>query len=427
MNDDAHVGFVGSSGPQGARSAQKAETSRSELDTAKLASARLWALSRHPYLSSALFASTVVAVPGLDGATVDEAWRLYVDPEVVTRWSVAELGSLLVHHTGHLLRDHAGRARSLGLGPAQADDWALAADAEINDDLSHPDLRLPGEVVLPATLGCEPGRLAEEYLHLGDFRTPDHHDCGSGADAQPRPWELAGDAGGGVPVGEREMLQCQTASRVVDYARSGRGRVSAGWRRWAEEVLEPAVDWRRVLAAEIRKGITTVAGRADYSYRRPSRRSGASPDVVLPALERPLPEVAVLCDTSGSMDGAALARVLAEVQGLLRGVGVGRSRLRVLAVDASVHTTRQVHDVRQVELVGGGGTDMVAGIEAASRLRPRPSVLVVLTDGMTPWPGEAPKGMEVVIGLVGAEEEARGGQVWSTPAWARTVHLDLAA
>jgi predicted metal-dependent peptidase len=398
-----------------------------EVDHAKLASARLWAVARHPYLSSALFASTVVGVPGLGGATVDQAWRLYVDPDVVERWSVAELGSLMVHHTGHLVRDHAGRAAHLGLSPAEAGDWAMAADAEINDDLAHPDLRLPGEVILPQSLGCEPGRLAEEYLHRGDFEMPDHPDCGSGADAQPRAWELVGDAGGGVPVGERELLQAQTASRVVDYARAGRGRVATGWRRWAEELLEPKIDWRRVLAAEVRKGITTVAGRSDYSYRRPSRRAGVSPNVVLPALERPVPEIAVLCDTSGSMGAGELASVLAEVEGLLRGVGVGRSRLRVVAVDAAVHTNRAVTNVSQVELVGGGGTDMGAGIEAVARLRPRPSVLVILTDGMTPWPAEAPKAMVVVVGLIGAEDGSRGGQVWAAPAWARVVHVDAAA
>ncbi len=399
------------------------------LDLHKVAAARLWAAARHPYLASALFASTVVAVPELGGASVDEAWRLYVDPEVVEGWTVAELGSLMVHHTGHLVRDHAGRARALGVDHARAGDWALAADAEINDDLVHTDLRLPGEVVLPATLGCEHGRLAEEYINLGDFHMPDHPDypdCGSGADAQPRPWELAGDAGGGLPPGERELLACQTASRVLDYAKSGRGRVATGWQRWAEERLEPRVDWRRVLAAEIRKGLTTVAGRADYSYRRPSRRAGSSPEVVLPALERPVPEVAVLCDTSGSMGGDDLAQVLAEVEGLLRGVGVGRSSLRVLAVDAAVHTTRRVTSASLVELVGGGGTDMSVGIDGAARLRPRPSVLVVLTDGMTPWPQEPPKGMEVVIGLIGTQSGTGGGQVWAPPAWARVVHVDPA-
>jgi predicted metal-dependent peptidase len=404
-----------------------------ELDAAKVSAARLWAVARHPYLASALFASTVIPVPDLGGATVDEAWRLYVDPEVVDRWTVAELGSLMVHHTGHLLRDHAGRARTMGLGPGQADDWALAADAEINDDLTHADLRLPGEVVLPETLGCEAGRLAEEYFHAGSFTPPDnadhplHQDCGSGADGQLRPWELAGDAGGGLPPGERELVQCHTASRVLDFARQGRGRVAAGWQRWAEEVLEPSVDWRRVLAGEIRKGLTAVAGRVDYSYRRPSRRAGASPSVVLPALEQPVPEVAVLCDTSGSMVGEQLAQVLAEVEGLLRSVGVARTQLRVLTGDAAVHTARRVSRASQVDLVGGGGTDMGVGIEAAARLRPRPAVLVVLTDGMTPWPADPPKGMQVVIGLVDGGPGARGGQVWETPPWARVVHVDDAA
>ncbi|MBW3627645.1 MAG: hypothetical protein KY412_08580, partial [Actinobacteria bacterium] len=122
-----------------------------------------------------------------------------------------------------------------------------------------------------------------------------------------------------------------------------------------------------------------------------------------------------------------LAQVLAEVEGLLRSVGVGRGQLRVLAGDAAVHTARRVSRASQVDLVGGGGTDMGAGIEAAARLRPRPAVLVVLTDGMTPWPAEAPKGMQVVIGLVDDGPRARGGQVWATPAWARVVHVDDAA
>jgi predicted metal-dependent peptidase len=70
---------------------------------------------------------------------------------------------------------------------------------------------------------------------------------------------------------------------------------------------------------------------------------------------------------------------------------------------------------------------MGAGIEAVARLRPRPSVLVILTDGMTPWPAEAPKAMVVVVGLIGAEDGSRGGQVWAAPAWARVVHVDAAA
>jgi predicted metal-dependent peptidase len=138
-----------------------------------------------------------------------------------------------------------------------------------------------------------------------------------------------------------------------------------------------------------------------------------------------VPEVLVLCDTSGSMGDDDLAIVLAEVDGLLKGVGLARNRVRVMAVDAAVQAVQNVSNIRQINLVGGGGTDMGAGLVAAAKLRPRPSVIVVLTDGMTPWPAEAPKGMQVVVGIIG--NPARGGRPWAAPTWARVVPIDAAA
>jgi predicted metal-dependent peptidase len=85
------------------------------------------------------------------------------------------------------------------------------------------------------------------------------------------------------------------------------------------------MDWRRALAAELRKAVADTAGAVDYTYRRPSRRATAVGNVVLPALRRPVPEVAVVCDTSGSMSDDLLAASLAEVDGLLRALGLARS------------------------------------------------------------------------------------------------------
>ena len=395
------------------------------LDAHKLAVARLWAVSRHPYLAAALFAVQVVPKEGLGGVAVDESWRLYVDPETVDEWSVEVLGSLLVHHTGHLLRDHAGRARRLGVAEDTSKDWALAADAEINDDLMGTGLRLL-DPVLPQALGWNPGRLAEEYFHCEHRETETEPDCGSGADSRPRPWELMRGEGGGLPPGERDLIRCQVAAEVLQHSREGRGRLPNSWRRWAEDLLEPKIDWRKALGAELRKGVGTVSGRVDYTYRRPSRRASVSPDVLLPALERPTPEVAVVCDTSGSMAEAQLGQVLVEVDALLRSLGLARGRIRVLAVDAAVHAVQRVSSARQLQLVGGGGTDMGAGIAAAVRLRPRPTVVVVLTDGMTPWPAEPPKGVQVVVGLIGPDQP-RGGRPWEPPGWARVVRIDAAA
>ena len=193
----------------------------------------------------------------------------------------------------------------------------------------------------------------------------------------------------------------------------------AGLLRWAEQTLQPAVDWRRVLAAELRRAVADTAGAVDYSYRRPSRRAPVAGPVVLPALRRPVPEVAVVCDTSGSMTEDLLAAALAEVEGLLRSLGLAR-QVRVLACDTAVGAVRRVTSARQVELVGGGGTDMGAGIDAAAALRPRPAVTVVLTDGFTPWPDRPPRGSRVVVALLG--DEAPDG-----PGWARSVRVPTAA
>ena len=126
-------------------------------------------------------------------------------------------------------------------------------------------------------------------------------------------------------------------------------------------------------------------------------------------------EVAVVCDTSGSMTDDLLAMALAEVEGLLRSLGMSR-QVRVLACDTAAAPAQRVSSSRQVELVGGGGTDMGAGITAAYALRPRPAITVVLTDGYTPWPDRAPKGMRVVVALLGDSSP-------DAPAWARAVRV----
>ena len=83
----------------------------------------------------------------------------------------------------------------------------------------------------------------------------------------------------------------------------------------------------------------------------------------------------------------------------------------------------------QVQLIGGGGTDMGAGLAAATGLRPRPQVVVVLTDGWTPWPARSPRAVSVVVGLL-ADPPLDGGGVGGGPAgvpsWARTVRIDRA-
>jgi predicted metal-dependent peptidase len=373
-----------------------------------------------------VFGATVIAEPGSGTVAVDESWRMHADPELTATWTAAELGSVLVHHVCHLLRTHGERARAASVGPADTQDWVRAADAEINDDLVLAGLKLPGNPVLPQHLGAPDGWLAEQYYQAihADGRLPlqvagegaanqGRYDkwleCGSGADGQP-----SGGGSGELPQWQADLLRRQVAQDVIAHGKQP-GTVPAGLLRWAAEMLSPKVDWRRLLAAELRRAVREVTGAVDYSYRKPSRRSAVTGDVVLPALRRPVPEVAVVCDTSGSMTEDLLAMALAEVEGLLKGLGLTR-QLRVLACDTAVGAAQRVSSARQVTLTGGGGTDMGAGIAAAAGLRPRPAVCVVLTDGYTPWPGGAPKGMRVVVGLLGSAAP-------DAPAWAKAVRV----
>ena len=199
---------------------------------------------------------------------------------------------MLVHHVGHLLRDHAGRARSLLVPREGTERWVLAADAEINDDLGDGSLELPGEPVTPAKLGLPPHRFAEEYYRaLPEPPRGGCHDCGSGCDSVTRPWDSEGE---GLGRGQADLLRCQVAAEVLRCSRGlAPGTVPAGLRRWAEQVLGSRVDWRTLLAAEIRRGLAVVAGMVDYSYARPARRASAVPDVILPSFIRRVPELAV--------------------------------------------------------------------------------------------------------------------------------------
>ena len=389
-----------------------------------LAAARLWAATKFPYLATGVFGAQVIADQGSGTVSVDESWRMHADPEVTAGWTPAQLGSVLIHHVCHLLRTHGERAQGTGVRPDEAADWIRAADAEINDDLVPAGLELPGHPVLPRDLRAEDGLLAEQYFagmrrHASraaenQARSGPWLDCGSGADGIPRPGQ-GQRVEAGLPRWQADLLRRQVAQDVIAHGKQP-GTVPAGLLRWAEEILTPKVNWRAVLAAELRRAVAEVSGAVDYSYRRPSRRSAVAGPVVLPALRRPVPEVAVVCDTSGSMTEDLLAMVLAEVEGLLRALGLAR-QVRVLACDTAVGAARRVTSARQVELVGGGGTDRGAGIGAAAALRPRPAVTVVLTDGYTPWPAAAPKGMRVVVGLLGERAP-------EAPPWTRSVRVE---
>ncbi|WP_051733078.1 vWA domain-containing protein [Kitasatospora phosalacinea] len=401
------------------------------LDTGKLFAARLHAVRARPYLATALFAMHVVESRRVPTMAVDRYWRCYVSPGFVDRTPEEELASVWVHEVSHLLRDHARRGdlamRALDLdGPADRLRVNLAADCEINDDAFGDGLVRPADAVYPATLGLAGDGLMEDYLRQFTIDTKYQRlvwlECGSGADGLEREWELGPDGARGLADHERDLVRFRVAQGIL--ARPG--DTPAGWRRWADEVFHPPQPWRRLLGAAIRSVVAAAGAGADYSYGRPARRSTSLPGVVLPSLRHRPPRVAVVVDTSGSVSDAELGTALLETAAILRAVGGRRELVSVLSCDAAARAVQQVADAGGLALVGGGGTDLRAGFAAALRRRPAPDVVVVLTDGQTPWPS-APPPCRTVVGLFPrrrvVDEDDPAYVPDDPPSWAKVVTL----
>jgi predicted metal-dependent peptidase len=126
--------------------------------------------------------------------------------------------------------------------------------------------------------------------------------------------------------------------------------------------------------------------------------------------------VSIVVDTSGSMSRSDLSAALSEIRGVLKSAGVSGDRVTVITCDAASGAAQKISRVEDVQLVGGGGTDMRVGIDAAEKSRPDSHVILTITDGLTPWPDKPTKARLVCV-IVGDDS----GAASDTPDWALTV------
>lgn len=400
----------------------------------KIQAARFKLINERPYIATALLALQTVKLDELETMGVDQNWRLYFDPKVAEKWDVDEIAAVLYHEVLHMIRSHHTRLKNFPNRIAN-----IAADAEINDDLLKEGFKLPERPVTPESINMPPGLLAEEYAEelmkrtkeeieriLSEFSITDISNpkpgsgaCGSIATGTYEPWEEKNNQDApGLTEAEIEILRRKTAKAIKIYEQThSRGSVPSYLSRWADEILTPQVKWQQELTSIIKNTVSSIAGRVDYSYRHPARRQSAVKNIVLPSMQQPVPTIAVVIDTSGSISDKMLGQAVTEIKGILQASGL-KDRIWYIACDAEVHITKQINNVSQIKLAGGGGTDMRKGIEAAEKLKPRPDICIVLTDGYTPWPDTAPRGMKVIVGLINSEAK-------DVPPWAKMVNIKI--
>jgi predicted metal-dependent peptidase len=376
---------------------------KSEGYSRALQAARVRAAYQRAYFAPALFSLIPVETDLISTMAVDSYWRLYYNDAWVASHTVEENATLLLHEVSHLLRVHEGRKKDAGITDHRR--WNTAGDCEINDDLHAEGLPLPGDPPLPGKYGLKTGETAEIYYKelpqppqsnessRAAGATQSEPDCGSGAHGERRHWEQPADEGEGTPGVDSvkaDLIRREVARRIGDISRYP-GDVPEGWRLWARAIVAPKVDYMATIRHAVRKALRdSTLGRYDRTYRRPHRRQACYGEFLMPSFYQPRPRPGFLIDTSSSMEDTQLARAVAELGGLTRQLGYGADVV-VACCDTVVHDVRKVFTTAQVELYGGGGTDIGAGLRAFIDGTTAPiDLLVIVSDCHTPWPDDVP-------------------------------------
>lgn len=436
----------------------------------KLDAAIFKLLKKRPYFASAVYSLVPVESEVVETMAVSQTGVLYYSKNAVEKWTTEEVSGVIYHEILHLLQVHFERLKEYPHEVAN-----ISGDLEINQILREDGFQLPKidgkEPLFPEPFGFPKNLLAEEYAELimknaifvddqsgesqsgntsghsggqsgnqsgnqsgegqsgsgsGNPPHPAHAGgakpgagvSGSAATGRAAPWENS-ESEGKLTPGRLEVIRREVAHAIAEAAK-GRGDVPGGLIRWVESVLEPPkVDWRLLLRNLIRSG-ATKSGAEDYSLQRPNRRIRTA-EFLLPGMIRRRPNIAVVVDTSGSVSDRELEELLSEVQGLLK-----FADLSLVYADAAAYGAYKITDSSKSafrralkDARGGGGTDMGEAAQAAAKLRPRPDVIVVLTDGLTPWP-EQPLPVPMVIGMIRPNEN-----VWAAaPTWAKKVKIE---
>ena len=397
----------------------------------KLAAARAKLILDKPFLGALVLRLPLVAAGAWCRTTGTDARKLYYNPQWIAELSTAEVQFALAHEALHCALGHFARR-----GHRVQRLWDLACDFAINPLLLDEGLKPPlGTQVLSVYRGmaaeeiypCLDDSLDQETLddHVWDGddggqggRSDDPGDDpgkgqGNGcSSAGSRPAaegsEDAKDPTRKVGAGDtpdepdpslppplsardKEQLQQQWQRHLAGAAQRAReaGKLSGSLARLAEEALAPQVSWRAALAQHL-----SQAARDDYSWLRPSRRTGeSSSDVIWPSLRSHAGDIFVALDTSGSIAAADLAQFVGELNAIKGALPV---RITLLACDATLapdapwvcEPWQELRLPRQFE--GGGGTAFTPVFDWIEREGLHPDALVYFTDGDGEFPALPP-------------------------------------
>lgn len=355
-----------------------------------IGAARLKACKEWPEFSRALWGLEAIPTTALPHAGVDRWWRMYYNPGWWRELAALQAAAVMVHEVWHLLRYHARRAESL-VPCDKFNLWNIAADIEIHQDSAlYKILRsIPGvkpyghdSFSPPIDLSMTAEMIFAE-LQKRNVKSPEGHE-GSGVVGHQANWELAPNSTGGLSATEQDQLRRHVARGLL-----ARGSNPASLELWAQEIVSPKVDWRILLAEAFQSVVTARPGTSFWTYSKPARRQPPDPRILLPGWVGESTKLAILIDTSGSMT-EQWSQCLAEISELISTMAArgGQPEIVAYSCDAAAYDGQRIGAGNDIQLLGGGGTDLRAGLQAikADSEKFNFSMVICLTDAVTPWP-----------------------------------------
>lgn len=356
------------------------------------ARARWRASQQHAYLSEHLYAAEVVGFDELPGPvyfygdSIEWSRMHFSSPnEEAMTFSVG-------HELGHFLFDTETRANTHvtfdqnGVPhAAERNRFYKAACLAINSWLrsmgivAPPNLAEPGALEVwrtPSELSLPEGKTAEFYY---DMLPP--------SEEKEAPCPCSGRTKPGNSPAAEAIRQSIAANGLLPGDAAGEEALSF------HAKYKPSLDWRKVLPrgfahavnaqSETRRTFTTLSKRQDAGAIANVRMAGER-DIGMPA-------VAVILDSSGSVDDEVRSQFASTLRPLLN-----MAKIYLVVNDADVQSAGDIETWRTVVpmIRGGGGTDFTPAIEHLQRARRKFAAVYIVTDGFAhvppSWPLRCP-------------------------------------
>lgn len=377
----------------------------------KLSKAKARLLMDHPFFATLLL-RTPIEVVEMQHRAATNGEKIFLHPDFLAELTVDELMTVLAHEVCHDSLMH-----SLRLGLRNPDTANQAMDYAINPILLEQGFTDIGKVSGGWLYDAKYKGWFWERIY-DDLRreTPppppsgggsgdddddgdeDQNGSGSsspggtkpakgkGKDGAKRDW-LHGDvlpSPASNPV-EQAQAQQRAKQRVAAAANMARmaGKLNGELARMVGDFLDSKVHWTDVLRDYMLKIV-----KARDSWQKRNRRFKS---VYLPTRhEKKMGPIIFIPDTSGSMWGDDMEKICSEMAHCA--AQTRPEHIRVVWADTQV-AGEQVFEAADFEYkklkpMGGGGTDMRVPLKYVERYNPQ--VVVLMTDGFTPWPNAEP-------------------------------------